>query len=356
MNRIQVEPFGRGFDCADDETVLEGALRHGVLLRYGCKHGGCGTCTVRLVDGDVEEHGSSFALSPGDRAADLILACASIPLEPCVIDVEPSGLTEEEYLSGDRSRPHDTRVGAVRPLTGDIAAVSLDVVGDPIAFTAGQFVNVEIPGTELVRTFSLANAPSDGRRIDLIVKLYPDGAFSRFLREGAVAGLPVRVLGPYGRLRIHLSHRDVLMIAGGSGLAPLLSMLRDLADRDFDRPVTLFFGARTAGDLYLTDEIRRVGSRLRAFEFRPVLSESWPADWAGETGLVTDALSRWRPRLAHDVYLCGPPPMIDAAVPLLTAAGVRPRNVYFDAFTPATPMTRTAALDPIIDVMTSRAE
>jgi propane monooxygenase reductase subunit len=135
------------------------------------------------------------------------------------------------------------------------------------------------------------------------------------------------------------------MIAGGSGLAPLLSMLRELADgadRGFDRPVTLFFGARTADDLYLTDEIRRVGSRLRSFEFRPVLSESWPEAWAGETGLVTDALRRWRPRLAHDVYLCGPPPMIDAALPLLTAAGVRPRNIYFDAFSPATPQASVA--------------
>lgn len=340
MTEIRVEPFGHGFDCADGETLLDGALRQGLLLRYGCRHGGCGTCTVRLVDGDVEDHGSSFALSPADRAADLVLACASVPLEPCVVDVEPSGLTEEEFLAGDRSRPHDTRVSSVALLTGDIAAVSLEVVGEPIAFTAGQFVTVEIPGTGLVRTFSLANAPSADRRIDLIVKLYPDGAFSRFLREGAEPGTPVRVLGPYGQLKIRLSHRDVLMIAGGSGLAPLLSMLRDLADRadrGFDRPVTLFFGARTAEDLYLTDEIARIGARLPSFAFHPVLSESWPAGWTGGTGLVTDALRRWRERLAHDVYLCGPPPMIDAAVPVLTAAGVRPRNIYFDAFTPAAP-------------------
>lgn len=336
MNEIRVEPFGHTFECADDETVLDGALRNNLLLKYGCKHGGCGTCPVRLVEGDVEEHGSSFALSPEDRAADLVLACASIPLEPCVIDVGPSGLTEEEFLSGDRSRPHDTRLRSVRLLTEDIAAVSLEVVGEPICFTAGQFVNVEIPGTGLLRTFSLANAPSAGHRIDLVVKLYLDGAFSRFLRVDAFPGTPVRVHGPHGRLKIHLSHRDVLMIAGGSGLAPLLSMLRDLADRGFDRPVTLFFGARTAGDLYLTEEIRDVGSRLASFEFRPVLSESWPADWTGGTGLVTDALRGWRTRLAHDAYLCGPPPMIDAALPVLTAAGVRPRNVYFDAFSPAT--------------------
>lgn len=341
MFPIHVSPFGHDYHCAADETVLDGALRNGLLLKHGCRHGGCGTCKVRLADGDVDEHGSSFALSPQERADGLILACASIPLEPCVIDVEPSGLTEEEFLAGDQSRPYDTRVRSVRRLTRDIAEVSLEVIGEPIAFTAGQFVNVQVPGTGLLRTFSLANAPADGDRVDLVVKLYPDGVFSRFLREDARPGAPVRVLGPYGQLKIHLSHRDVLMIAGGSGLAPLLSMLRDLAHRGFDRPVTLFFGARTPEDLYLTEEIRAAGSRLGGFEFVPVLSEAWPADWSGPTGLVTDAVRRWRAELAHDVYLCGPPPMIDAAVPVLTAAGVRPRNIYFDAFAPAAPPVPT---------------
>ena len=193
-----------------------------------------------------------------------------------------------------------------------------------MSFVAGQFVNVEIPGTDLVRTFSLANDPARDDRIELIVKLYPDGAFSRFLREDAAQGTPVRVHGPYGQLRVRLSHRPVLMIAGGSGLAPLLSMLRDCATRGFDRPVTVFFGARTEADLYLVEEIRSVGAQLADFAFYPVTG-----------GLVTDAIAAWSPTLAHDVYLCGPPPMISAAVPLLTGAGVRPRNIYFDAFTPA---------------------
>lgn len=125
------------------------------------------------------------------------------------------------------------------------------------------------------------------------------------------------------------------MIAGGSGLAPLLSMLRDLAQVGFERPVSLYFGARSTDDLYLTDEIVAAGAALAQFSFVPVLSHRWPEDWSGETGMVTEAIARHHPRLAHDVYLCGPPPMIDAAVPVLTAAGVRSRNIYFDAFTPA---------------------
>jgi propane monooxygenase reductase subunit len=341
---VTVDAFGHSYECADGETLLEGALRNTLLLRYGCKHGGCGTCKVRLLDGDVDEHGSSFALTPEDRAQDVVLACASVPVEDCVLDVEVSGLTEEEFFSGDTSRVFETVVEAVAMLTADIAAVRLRIRDDEMSFVAGQFVNVEIPGTPLLRTFSLANAPKDRDVIELIVKLYPDGAFSRFLREDAVPGTAVRVHGPYGQLHVYLSHRPVLMIAGGSGLAPLLSMLRDMADTGFDRPVTVFFGARTEADLYLTEEIAAVGEGLGSFSFVPVLSESWSADWTGATGLVTEAIAARHPTLAHDVYLCGPPPMIDAAVPLLTARGVRPRNIYFDAFTPAAPGPATATI------------
>lgn len=333
MTTISVSPFAHEFSCENGETLLEAALRNGVLLKYGCKHGGCGTCKVRLLDGDVTERGSTFALSMEDQANDLILACASVPLEPCMIDVEPSGLTEEEFFSGDTSRGYDAVVETVDVLTADIARVRLDL-SDEMDFTAGQFVNVEVPGTGLLRTFSMANAPDHPSVVELICKLYPDGLFSKFLRE-AVPGATVRLFGPYGTLKVHLSHRPILMIAGGSGMAPLLSMLRDLAVRGSDRPVALYFGARSEADLYALDDIAEIGQTLCNFEFIPVLSHSWSANWSGETGMVTEAIARRCPTLAHDVYLCGPPPMIDAAVPLLLERGVRPRNIYYDAFTPA---------------------
>lgn len=344
MPQVTVVPFAHSYECADGETLLEGALRHNLLLRYGCKHGGCGTCKVRLLDGELDSYGSSFALTGEDRAEDLVLACASIPVQDCAIDVEPSGLSEDEFHSGDTSRGYDTVVESVEELTADIAGVRLRIVGEPMPFVAGQFVNVEIPGSGLLRTFSLANSPGQDGLVELIVKLYPDGAFSRFLREQAQPGTPVRVHGPYGQLRVRLSHRPVLMIAGGSGLAPLLSMLRDCAGRGFDRPVTVFFGARSEADLYLVEEITGIGEQLLDFAFHPVLSQEWGPDWPAGTGLVTDAIAAWSPVLSHDVYLCGPPPMIDAAVPMLIGAGVRPRNIYFDAFTPAVSVAIPATL------------
>nr|AAS19485.1 PmoD [Mycobacterium sp. M156] len=334
MAVIKVAPFSHEFSCEDGETLLEGALRNGLLLKYGCKHGGCGTCKIRLLDGDIAEQGPTFALSAEDQADDLVLACASIPVEPCLIDVDPSGLTEEEFYSGDTSRDYVAVVDEVEVVAGDIARVRFDLGLDDIDFTAGQFVNVEVPGSGLLRTFSLANGPANRHFIELICKLYPDGLFSRFLRD-AVPGTPIRIFGPYGSLKVHLSHRPVIMIAGGSGLAPLLSMLRDLAAKGADRSVELYFGARTEEHLYALDDIAELGKELGDFEFIPVLSHSWSPSWSGETGLVIDAILRRHQRLSHDVYLCGPPPMIDGAVPQLVQRGVRPRNIYYDAFTPA---------------------
>jgi propane monooxygenase reductase subunit len=224
-------------------------------------------------------------------------------------------------------------VAEVERLTADITRIRL-WLGAEMTFTAGQFVNVEVPGSGELRTYSMANGPDEPRVVELICKTYPDGLFSGYLARAAV-GDAVRLHGPFGQLKIHLSHRPILMIAGGSGLAPLMSMLRSLAVRGGDRAVTMFFGARSEADLYLVRQITELGRRLGEFEFVPVLSHDWGPSWSGETGMVTDAVARWRQHLAHDAYLCGPPPMIDAAVPLLIERGVRPRNIYFDAFTSA---------------------
>ena len=138
---------------------------------------------------------------------------------------------------------------------------------------------------------------------------FQEGKFSQQLENGLKAGDNLQVHGPYGELRIRLSHRNIIMVAGGSGLAPLLSMLYQLAEKGNERPVQFFFGARTDDDLYYIKEIEAVQQHMPALEFIPVLSESWPCDWRGETGLVTEAISRYRDSFKnYDAYLCGPPP------------------------------------------------
>ena len=334
--KITVAPFHHEYECEDGETFLKAALRQGLFIRYGCKHGGCGTCKSRLIDGDIDEPPSTFCLNPEERDEDWFLPCVSAPTEDCVIDISNMGITEAEFLAGDQSRQYQTRIEINELLTQDIRRLRLRILDEEgMTFTAGQFANIQIPGTEQLRPYSMANSPQETNIMEFVIRLFPGGKFSGQLEQLKTGGR-LQVHGPYGELKIHLSHRNIIMVAGGSGLAPLLSMLHYLADSGNERPVQLFLGVRTEADLYYTDKIAALQRRMPVLEFIPVLSESWPGDWQGETGLVTESISRYRESFRnYDAYLCGPPAMIDAATTLLVERGVRPRNVYFDAFYPA---------------------
>ena len=337
--KITVEPFLREYECEEGETILKAALRQGLFIRYGCKHGGCGTCKSRLLDGDIDEPPSTFCLSHAEREDDWFLPCVSIPTDDCTIDISSMGISEAEFLAGDQSGEYETRIEINEPLTKDIRRLRLRIVdADGMRFTAGQFANIQVPGTQLLRPYSMANSPEEKNILEFIIKVFPDGRFSQLLEGRLNTGDRLQVHGPYGELRIRLSHRNIIMVAGGSGLAPILSMLYRLAEKGNERPVQFFFGARTNDDLYHIKEIEAVAQTMPVLQFIPVLSDSWPGDWRGETGLVTEALARYRESFRNcDAYLCGPPPMIDAATSLLVERGVRARNVYFDAFYPAAP-------------------
>ena len=335
MPKVKFTPFDRTIECADGEGILGAALSQGYFLRYGCKHGGCGTCKVLVTDGDVEDSGSSFALAHAERTAGWALACSSRPLSDCVIDISPMGLTEEEFLAGDQVETFETVIERVTDLTPTIRGVTLRLVSPPqMRFTAGQFVNVEVPGTADVRAFSMANTPGANSEIELIVRIFPGGKFSEYLKR-AKKGDAVRVFGPVGSLRVRLSYRKILMIAGGSGMAPVLSMLTDLTEKRDRRQITVFFGARTCEELYYLDRLKTLCDLSAQAEFVPVVEDPGPAAWEGESGRVTEVVARRMGSLrGYDAYLCGPPPMVEAARELVVQLGVREANVYFDAFVP----------------------
>jgi NAD(P)H-flavin reductase len=204
---------------------------------------------------------------------------------------------------------------------------------ESIKFTAGQFVNVEVPGSGELRSYSMANPPSDRHHVELVVKLMPNGTFSNYLESELKAGDRVRLFGPLGRLKIRLSHRPIVAIAGGSGMAPILSMLTDLAEKGNARPIIFLFGARRQEDLYFLDRLETLRQSMPALETVFSLSDEQPQGWCGESGLVTEALVRRMPTLKnYDAYLCGPPGMVEAAIPLLIERGVRERNIYLDPF------------------------
>jgi NAD(P)H-flavin reductase/ferredoxin len=345
MPKVKLEPFGVNVSCADGESILDATLRDGYYLRYGCKSGGCATCKALLVEGDADDTGSTFALPSSARAEGWILLCASTPLDDCVVDVSAMGLAAAEFLGGDQTATIETTLEFVEKLTPTIYGVRLRLT-DPMSFlfTAGQFVNVEVPGFASTgrRAFSIANAPSDNTHVELNVRRLPGGRFGTYLDSAARSGDVILLQGPLGSLRVRPSYRKIIMVAGGTGLAPLTSMLTDLAEKRDPRAAVLFFGARTPDELYHMKRIEQLCGVSALLEFVPVVQQP-TADWMGEVGLVTEAIARRMVSLkGYDAYLCGPPQMVQAARRTVLTLGVREPNVYYDAFVPTGNESATA--------------
>jgi propane monooxygenase reductase subunit len=206
-----------------------------------------------------------------------------------------------------------------------------------ITFFPGQYMDIAVPGTELTRSFSMANTSSkeDGR-LEFIIKVYPDGVFSSFLDDRLAVGDRLDLTGPFGVFTLRdAPDRDLVFVGGGAGLAPILALLRSMAERGIDRKGVFYYGARSRADLCFTAEIEALREKLPDFQFVPALSEPRDGeDWDGEVGFITDVLKRYETDLkrAH-AYLCGPPPMVEAAMPLLAQLGVPEKHIYYDKFT-----------------------
>jgi propane monooxygenase reductase subunit len=224
-------------------------------------------------------------------------------------------------------------------LTHDIRLLRLKVDDDePFSYRPGQYVDIRIPDHEDEhRSFSMANTTSAPDELEFMIKLYPDGRFSGLLQEDRLKeGDALEVTGPYGVFTLRSSSpRRLLFIGGGAGMAPILCLLRSMAEAGVERPATFYYGARSATDLFHVEELEELGRELHDFSFVPALSEADAEDdWSGETGLITEVVERLEDDLTDvDAYLCGPPPMVDAAIALLESKGVPEAHIYFDKFT-----------------------
>jgi len=335
-HKVRFEPVGVEITANEDETVLQAAFRQGVSLMHGCKEGQCASCKSVLIDGDLEmDKYSTFALADYEREQGYVLLCRSHAYSD--LTVELLTYDEEMILSGLPVQTVQTVVSTIEPLTHDIKRLVLQLV-EPreLRFRAGQYVDIRIPGSDEHRSYSMANTPTANDHLEFILKVFPGGRFSSLLDEGFV-GTALEVTGPYGScvLREH-SDRDVVLIGGGAGMAPLWSLLNDIVERDLKRRVTFYYGARARRDLFYLDHINRLTARLPEFRFIPALSEPIPEDhWQGETGLITEVVAQTLSAGSEvDVYLCGPAPMIDAALPVLVRKGIPEGRILFDKFTP----------------------
>ncbi len=337
--RVRFEPVGVEMEVAEGETVLEAAFRQGIAVMHGCKEGQCSSCKSRLLEGDVELlKYSTFALPDYERETDHILLCRTHAYSDLTIEL----LNYDEDLLR-RSIPvkeYEARLLGIEALTHDIRRLEIELAA-PLRFWAGQYVDITLPETGITRSFSMANPPRGGRSLEFILKKYPDGAFSSRLDGGLAPGDRLIVKGPYGTCFRREGHPGPLvLVGGGSGMSPLLSILRDHVESGEKRAVRFFYGARTRRDLFYLDRFAEMETELEDFRFIPALSHAGPEeDWTGESGFIHDVVKRMLGAEGLDgeidAYSCGPPPMIDAVLPVLQMAGVEPERIYFDKFTQA---------------------
>ncbi|WP_419759563.1 NADH:ubiquinone reductase (Na(+)-transporting) subunit F [Acidisoma sp.] len=341
---VRFEPVGIEMDVREGETVLDAAFRQGISVMHGCKEGQCASCKSKLIDGDIELlKYSTFALPESERDTDHILLCRTLAFSD--ITVELLNYDEDLLSRSIAVKEIPASLTSIVPLTRDIRLLTLELAA-PMRFWAGQYVDVTIPGAGITRAFSMANAPGDhsvggSTTLKFIIKMYPQGAFSALLDGGLSPGDAILVKGPYGTCFHREGRRGpLLLIGGGSGMSPLWSILQDHAARGDHRPVRFFYGARTRADLFHVEEFAAYTAQLPNFRFIPALSHAEPGDdWTGETGFIHDVVARTLRAEGldgeMDAYSCGPPPMIDAVLPVLQMAGVEPERIYFDKFTPA---------------------
>lgn len=312
---------------APKENLLQAALRQGIDFPHSCRVGGCASCKCKLVAGEVRElTDSGYILTDEELEAGYILACQSIPKGDVCIEVDLPQQRARRRVPG--------KIVAQDPLTRDIIHLVVQLE-DGLTYKAGQYADLTLDCLpDAPRSFSFASPPRPDAKVSFFVRRVPGGLFTDRVCGESLAGQGITVDGPLGDFTLRPGTAPLLLVAGGSGLAPLLAILQDALDRGMERPVTLLFGAREECDLYALEAIRELATRWSAaFRFIPVLSEAGSdAGWRGARGLVTEQIPALLEPGAH-VYLCGPPPMIDRVEVLLREAGVAPEQIHADRFT-----------------------
>ncbi|NKF22047.1 2Fe-2S iron-sulfur cluster-binding protein [Solimonas marina] len=315
------------FTVEDDETILAAGLRHGLALPFGCQSGGCASCRVRLSAGSIDYAVEPPSLSPAERDAGYILMCLARPTSDLTIE-----LHQPVQIDNMRPRQLPVRAQAKTWLAHDVLGLTLKLPrGDDFQYLPGQYIDLLI-GDGRRRSFSIANKPN-GETLELHIRVTPNGRFANWAANEMPDRAILRLEGPLGAFYLRdESTRPLIMVAGGTGAAPIHAMLNELLARGSGRPAHLFWGARSLRDLYLDASLQEWTARHPEFRYTPVLSEP-DAEWAGARGFVHEAVLAAYPDLSqHEVYLSGPPAMVRAGKDAALGAGLDADHLYYDSF------------------------
>ncbi|MFO1526557.1 MAG: 2Fe-2S iron-sulfur cluster binding domain-containing protein [Turneriella sp.] len=322
-----IQSMGKTVTVKHRQTLLEAALEAGLDYPFSCGAGSCTTCKTKLIQGQYKDLSDmSLVLTEDDLKKGYILACQAIPKSDMVVTLEP-----------DESKEYSGQVSGYRKLTHDIIEVKIRL-GEKMRYTAGQYADLAVGPIKGSRSYSFASAPgAGGGSLDVVfhLRLVPNGEMTTWFHEQDRTGEKVKLRGPRGSFGWREEKSTWLCIAGGSGMAPIRAMLEDAAQKKTSKRIIYLFGARTQKDLYALDDMKKFADQLGNFEFIPVLShEEAGSDWKGARGLVTEMIPAQKINFSDTAaFLCGPPPMIDAAIAELQKNGVGKTDIFFDKFT-----------------------
>jgi benzoate/toluate 1,2-dioxygenase reductase subunit len=329
----------RFIECRDGETVADASYQSRINIPLDCRDGVCGTCKSFCESGRYElgEYVPDEAMTEEEEAEGYVLTCQMVPQSDCVVRIFTSS---DVAKTGPSS--HQGRITAIERLSESTLTFTVGLDGDrPLGFLPGQYVNIAVPGTEQTRSYSFSSRP--GRtQVSFILRDTPTGALPTFLRGPAEVGHPIGFHGPLGSFYLRDIKRPVLFLAGGTGLAPFTAMLGTIDPDSTAHPIHLIYGVTSDTDLVKVDELEEAAKRLPGFSFACCVADE--NSTCPNKGYVTRYIEP-----AHlnggdvDVYLCGPPPMVEAVRNHFKQQGVTPQNFYYEKFTDSGMVTETGA-------------
>lgn len=333
--QITVQPSGRSFVANADETLLTAGIRQGIGLPYGCKDGACGSCKCKKLSGQVTHSAyQPKALSDDELAAGYVLTCCASASSDVVL--ESRQVTHE---SAYPIKKLPVRVSALERASADVMVVTLQLpANDTFKYHAGQYVEFLLRDGSR-RSYSMASAPhlqADKPMMELHIRHMPGGKFTDHVFGGMKEKDILRIEGPYGSFFLREdSDKPIVLLASGTGFAPIKAMLQHMQHQGITRPVTLYWGGRRPADLYQSGWLQAQCAAMPNLRYVPVVSDAQPEDqWTGRTGFVHQAVLQDTPDLSgHQVYACGAPVVVASAQRDYLAAGLPEEEFFADAFT-----------------------